>query len=146
VNLNLLIAHPVLALVLSQLLGAGFVLGVILGISPLHRRALIASVTGWFRRTFTSAGDSCIDCARWSLPVACLSCGRTRILTATKTIATNGQTAASIAHARATRDAERRRFGFGTDGRAVSIEERRRRDALTAFDEMDLDLDEQAVN
>lgn len=100
-------------------------------------KAMLDGAIGWARRTFTAAGDGCIDCNRWSLPVACISCGRTRLLTATKTIATSGATAASIAHARAMRDTERRRFGIGPDGHAVSVEERRRRDALAALDELD---------
>lgn len=104
---------------------------------------IVRSVIAWGRHAFTAAGDGCIDCNRWSLPVACLSCGRTRVMTATKTIATDGQTAASIAQARAVTHAERRREGIGPDGRhVISFEERRRRAAMTAFEEIDLDLDE----
>jgi hypothetical protein len=107
---------------------------------------MIDALIAWGRRTFTAAGDGCIDCNRWTLPVACLSCGRTRILTATTTIATDGQTAASIANARAVRDRDRQQHGIGADGhRVLSPEERRRREALVAFGDIDLMLDDVVV-
>lgn len=130
-----ILTHPVLAAAIAALSANIFVAGVVYGLSATGQRQF-AQLDAWRRRTFTTAGDECVDCRRWQLPVACLSCGRTRVLTATQTIPTDGRAAAAIATARARREADRR-VGAG--------EEQRRRAAI-AFDEIDFDLDDQAVN
>lgn len=56
-NLNILIAHPYLAAGLVAFVGNLFVVGVAVWLSDpsfeLHRQAVI----GWWRQTFTTAGD-----------------------------------------------------------------------------------------
>ena len=77
----------------------------------------LSRVWTWARRTFTNAGDGCTcrDCGRWQIAVHCLSCGRTQGLTVTSTLNTDEHAKVILAN----------------------FEERRRRDALAEFDELD---------
>ena len=124
--MNAIASHPVLALVLSQLLGAALVFGAILVLFPLHRKAVLDPVKAFchrWRLRMTAAGDDpACACDTFSRNVYCLACHRVRLLTTSGTLS----------------PAESARI---LDG---ELEVLRRRAAFEKYDE--LELDEVAVN
>ncbi len=82
---------PLLWAALAAIFANLLVAGVAYGLTSAPSRHW-AALMDWRKRTFTTAGDGCTCCSRWSVTVFCPSCEALRVLTPTATKAIEPET------------------------------------------------------